>query len=188
METVETTSSSSRAVGASSSNPPAKASSSYAATNSSLQRVSRSQKPESTSPARRGSLLNHRNEDLVKALDDLRANRDELDRIIHENQEELEELEAEIEALQERHRQLSDYMARRQASRDHYQKTIDETNAAYNKILESSQNLLSVLKQEGANLSRDFTGVQLEEKYLGRPDAESSYYERSSQRDEDERE
>lgn len=142
----------------------ASSNSSYASSNSQLQRVSKATKPESMTPSRRGSLLNARNEDLIRSLEDLRASRNQLDGLVQENEEELDELAAEIEALQERYRQLSDYMERRKETRDQYQKTIDETNSAYNKLLESSQNLLSVLKQEGANLSRDSSGVNLDEK------------------------
>lgn len=147
-----------------SSSSSASSNSSYASSNSQLQRVSKATKPESMTPSRRGSLLNARNEDLIRSLEDLRASRNQLDGLVQENEEELDELAAEIEALQERYRQLSDYMERRKETRDQYQKTIDETNSAYNKLLESSQNLLSVLKQEGANLSRDSSGVNLDEK------------------------
>jgi len=38
------------------------------------------------------------------------------------------------------------------ASRNEYDKTIAETEAAYMKILESSQTLLNVLKRETVNL------------------------------------
>lgn len=137
---------------------------SYAASNSQLQRVSKATNPENMTPSRRGNLLSARNEDLVRSLEDLRANRDEVDRLIQENEEELDELAAEIEALQERYRQLNDYLERRKETRSQYDKTIEETNQAYNKLLESSQNLLSVLKQEGANLSRDSTGINLDER------------------------
>ena len=40
------------------------------------------------------------------------------------------------------------------ASRNEYDKTIQETEAAYLKILESSQTLLTVLKRESVNISK----------------------------------
>ena len=40
------------------------------------------------------------------------------------------------------------------ASRNEYDKTIMETEAAYMKILESSQTLLHVLKRESVNLNK----------------------------------
>ena len=43
-------------------------------------------------------------------------------------------------------------LAKKYATRTEYDKTIQETQGAFNKILESSQTLLHVLKKEGAQL------------------------------------
>ena len=49
---------------------------------------------------------------------------------------------------------LNDNLARKIASRNEYDKTIQETEAAYAKIMESSQTLLHVLKRESVNLTK----------------------------------
>lgn len=47
------------------------------------------------------------------------------------------------------------------ASRNDYDKTIQETEAAYLKILESSQTLLTVLKRESVSISKKSQGRQV---------------------------
>jgi hypothetical protein len=49
---------------------------------------------------------------------------------------------------------INDSLARKVASRNEYDKTIMETEAAYMKILESSQTLLHVLKRESVSLTK----------------------------------
>ena len=49
-------------------------------------------------------------------------------------------------------------IARKLAARNDYDKTIQETEAAYLKILESSQTLLTVLKRESMGLEKKSTG------------------------------
>ena len=53
---------------------------------------------------------------------------------------------------------LNESIARKLAARNDYDKTIQETEAAYLKILESSQTLLTVLKRESAGLEKKNTG------------------------------
>jgi|TARA_B100000482_G_C12534617_1_gene269843 Sjoegren syndrome nuclear autoantigen 1 len=53
---------------------------------------------------------------------------------------------------------LNESIARKLAARNDYDKTIQETEAAYLKILESSQTLLTVLKRESAGLEKKSTG------------------------------
>ena len=50
--------------------------------------------------------------------------------------------------------QINDSLARKIQSRNDYDKTIQETEAAYMKILESSQTLLTVLKRESVNMNK----------------------------------
>ena len=49
-------------------------------------------------------------------------------------------------------RLIIDWLQRKQQARSEYDQTIQETEAAYMKILESSQTLLHVLKRESVNL------------------------------------
>ena len=53
---------------------------------------------------------------------------------------------------------LNESIARKLAARNDYDKTIQETEAAYLKILESSQTLLTVLKRETKGLEKKSTG------------------------------
>ncbi len=55
-----------------------------------------------------------------------------------------------MKALAERLDIINNSLARKIATRNEYEKTIQETQNAFNKILESSQTLLHVLKKEGA--------------------------------------
>ena len=52
---------------------------------------------------------------------------------------------------------LNESIARKLAARNDYDKTIQETEAAYLKILESSQTLLTVLKRETKGLEKKST-------------------------------
>ena len=56
--------------------------------------------------------------------------------------------------MTDRLQKLNESLTRKQQARNEYDKTIQETEAAYMKILESSQTLLHVLKRESVNLSR----------------------------------
>uniref|UniRef100_A0A8C9P5J4 Sjoegren syndrome nuclear autoantigen 1 n=1 Tax=Spermophilus dauricus TaxID=99837 RepID=A0A8C9P5J4_SPEDA len=56
--------------------------------------------------------------------------------------------------LTEKLARVNENLARKIASRNEFDRTIAETEAAYLKILESSQTLLSVLKREAGNLTK----------------------------------
>ena len=56
--------------------------------------------------------------------------------------------------LTDRLSKINEALARRVMARNEYDKTIQETEAAYMKILESSQTLLHVLKRETVNLTK----------------------------------
>jgi len=55
-----------------------------------------------------------------------------------------------MKALAERLEVIDNSLAKKYVTRNEYDKTIQETQSAFNKILESSQTLLHVLKKEGA--------------------------------------
>jgi len=59
------------------------------------------------------------------------------------------------QVLTKRLTQLNEALARKVASRNEYDKVIAETEAAYMKILESSQTLLTVLKREAVNMNKN---------------------------------
>ena len=63
-------------------------------------------------------------------------------------------IQNDLRILTERLARTNDNLARKISSRNEYDKTIQETEAAYMKILESSQTLLHVLKRETVNLTK----------------------------------
>ncbi|XP_063172614.1 microtubule nucleation factor SSNA1 [Candoia aspera] len=101
-----------------------------------------------------GAALQSYNNELVKCIEELCAKRDELSRQIRLEEEEKGKLQSDIRLLTERLARLNESLARKMASRNEFDKTIAETEAAYVKILESSQTLLNVLKKEAGNLAK----------------------------------
>ncbi|XP_041667389.1 Sjoegren syndrome nuclear autoantigen 1 [Cheilinus undulatus] len=94
------------------------------------------------------------NNELVKCIEDLSSKRDELNRQIKQEEEEKERLQHDIRVLSEKLNRVEESLVQRLAARATFDRTIAETEAAYTKILESSQSLLSVLKREAGNLSK----------------------------------
>uniref|UniRef100_A0A3Q4I093 Sjogren syndrome nuclear autoantigen 1 n=1 Tax=Neolamprologus brichardi TaxID=32507 RepID=A0A3Q4I093_NEOBR len=94
------------------------------------------------------------NNELVKCIEELCSKRDELNRQIKQEEEEKERLQHDIRVLSEKLSRVNESLTQRLAARSTFDRTIAETEAAYTKILESSQSLLSVLKQEAGNLSK----------------------------------
>ncbi len=56
--------------------------------------------------------------------------------------------------MSEKLQKMNESLTRKIQARTEYDKTIQETEAAYMKILESSQTLLHVLKRESVNLTK----------------------------------
>eukprot|EP01083_Nonionella_stella_P095998 269641_1 len=100
-----------------------------------------------------GSLQNY-NSDLVKCLQDLRQKRDIVHKEIITEEREKGRVQKQLAQLTEQLHRFNESISRKVKSRNDYDKTIQETEAAYMKILESSQTLLHVLKRESQNLSK----------------------------------
>eukprot|EP01066_Platyproteum_vivax_P003542 Platyproteum_vivax@DN14477_c0_g1_i1.p1 len=98
-------------------------------------------------PQQSGSLQNYNNE-LVKCIEDLRERREEVHRQILKEDEEKQKIQKEISILTDRLTKINDNLVRKTQARNEFDKTIQETEAAYMKIMESSQTLLHVLKKE----------------------------------------
>jgi Sjoegren syndrome nuclear autoantigen 1 len=101
-----------------------------------------------------GAALQNHNNELVKCIEDLREKREELARALVRDEEEKAKIQQDLAVLTKRLTQLNDNLARKVASRNEYDKTIAETEAAYMKILESSQTLLTVLKRESVHIAK----------------------------------
>ncbi|CAF93566.1 unnamed protein product [Tetraodon nigroviridis] len=94
------------------------------------------------------------NNELVKVLEDLYSRRDDLNQQIKQEEDEKERLQHDFQVLSDKLKRVSETLSQRIAARAAFNRTISETEAAYTKILESSQSLLCVLKKEAGNLSK----------------------------------
>ncbi|CAL1167940.1 unnamed protein product [Cladocopium goreaui] len=103
------------------------------------------------------TLQNYNNE-LVKSIEDLREKREELNRQILKEEEDKAKIQKELSILTDRLQKVNESLVRKTQARNEYDKTIQETEAAYMKILESSQTLLHVLKRETVNLTKKKQG------------------------------
>jgi len=101
-----------------------------------------------------GSSLQNYNAELVHCIEQLREKREELNRSVAADEEEKAKIQNDLRILTERLARINDNLARKITSRNEYDKTITETEAAYSKIMESSQTLLHVLKRESVNLTK----------------------------------
>jgi Sjoegren syndrome nuclear autoantigen 1 len=63
-------------------------------------------------------------------------------------------IQSDLQTLTKRLAQVNDSIQRKNETRIEYDKVIQETEAAYLKILESSQTLLTVLKREAVNIQK----------------------------------
>ena len=104
--------------------------------------------------ARGPTELTRRRRSRCAGIEDLREKREEVNRSIAKDEEEKAKIQNDLRILTERLARLNDNLARKIASRNEYDKTIQETEAAYAKIMESSQTLLHVLKRESVNLTK----------------------------------
>ncbi|KAM6337583.1 uncharacterized protein FN964_012949 isoform 2-T4 [Alca torda] len=101
-----------------------------------------------------GPALRGYNAELQEGLAELRARREELSGRIREEEAERGRLQGRLWALTQRLARTSESLARNLAARGELDRTITETEAAYGKILESSQTLLDVLKGEIGNAGK----------------------------------
>jgi len=104
--------------------------------------------------AAKGATLHTCNSELVKCIEDMYDKRQELQEQIMREEEEKAKIQFDMRMLNERLQRINESLQRKILARDDYDKTIEETEAAYSKILESSKVLLSVLKRETVNLSK----------------------------------
>lgn len=102
--------------------------------------------------AGQGASLQNYNNELVKCIEDLREKREEINRQILKDEEEKAKIQRDLSVLTDRLSTINEALARKVQARNEYDRTIQETEGAYMKILESSQTLLQVLKRETVSL------------------------------------
>ncbi|XP_063215514.1 microtubule nucleation factor SSNA1-like [Bacillus rossius redtenbacheri] len=98
--------------------------------------------------------------ELKKGLEDLQRQRDKLQCQIEKQHEEKALLQNQIEMLHAKLSLVNDSLVKNMATRNAYDKSIADAEAAYLKIVESSQVLLNMVRRESASLhqkvSKDF--------------------------------
>uniref|UniRef100_A0A7S3GBG8 13 kDa deflagellation-inducible protein n=1 Tax=Palpitomonas bilix TaxID=652834 RepID=A0A7S3GBG8_9EUKA len=104
--------------------------------------------------AHQGATLQNYNNELVKCIEDLKEKREEVNRQILKDEEEKAKIQHDLRILTEKLSSINTSLTKKLAAREEYDKTIKETEAAYMKILESSQTLLHVLKKESVSLTK----------------------------------
>jgi sjoegren syndrome nuclear autoantigen 1 len=102
--------------------------------------------------AQQGATLQNYNNELVKCIEGLRERRDEVARAIDVEDKERLKIQSDLNILTERLARVNESLARKVQAKTEYDRTIQETEAAYMKIVESSGTLLHVLKRESSNL------------------------------------
>merc|ERR1719329_1539501 len=96
--------------------------------------------------------LNNTNTELVKMMEGINKQRTEIQDLINQEEEEKRQIEEQMKTLADRLEVINGSLAKKYITRNEYDKTLQETQSAFNKILESSYTLLHVLRKEGAQL------------------------------------
>ncbi|KAJ4442175.1 hypothetical protein ANN_12041, partial [Periplaneta americana] len=84
--------------------------------------------------SQQGAALQTYNQELVKAIEDMKRRRSELQQLIDQQEEEKTVLQREIEAMSYRLAQINGSLSKKIAARTEYDRTISETEAAYSKV------------------------------------------------------
>ncbi|XP_015517201.1 microtubule nucleation factor SSNA1-like [Neodiprion pinetum] len=100
------------------------------------------------------------NSELMKCVEELKVTRNNIQSQIEAEEEEKNNLQKEVERMTYRIGQLNESLTKKAAARTDYDRTIQETESAYTKILESSQLLLNMVKREATCLDQTLHAVQ----------------------------
>lgn len=84
--------------------------------------------------AAQGSSLQNYNNELVRCIEDLREKREEVNRQILKEEEEKSKIQRDLSVLTDRLQKLNESLARKNQARNDFDKTIQETEAAYMKV------------------------------------------------------
>ncbi|XP_069698589.1 microtubule nucleation factor SSNA1-like [Periplaneta americana] len=118
--------------------------------------------------SQQGAALQTYNQELVKAIEDMKRRRSELQQLIDQQEEEKTVLQREIEAMSYRLAQINGSLSKKIAARTEYDRTISETEAAYSKILESSQVLLNMVRREATCLEQSMAKKINDDSHISR--------------------
>jgi len=101
-----------------------------------------------------GAALQTYNTEMVTCLADLRKKRKEINTEIDRSEKEKSDIKKQLSNLTDRMSVLNEILGRQVQTRNQYDKTIQQTEGAYMKILENSQSLLQLLKNESVSLAK----------------------------------
>jgi len=93
------------------------------------------------------------NDEMTKSIESLRQKRDDWNRQISAVEEEKANIQESVSKLTDRLEKLDQSLVEKAWKRQEYDQTIRETEAAYDQILQSSQDLLQTLKRGAVSLS-----------------------------------
>jgi sjoegren syndrome nuclear autoantigen 1 len=94
------------------------------------------------------STLQSFNNELIKSLDNLREQREKNILALRQDQDTEAKLKTDMDKLQKKRNEVAKRIQQKECLETGYKTLIDETEAAYRKIVDSSQTLLEILKQE----------------------------------------
>ena len=104
--------------------------------------------------SKQGDVLVSYNNKLVKCIEEMREKMDAVTKKITKLEEEKTKVTEKITNLTEQLSTIEDTLVKNISAKKKYEQTIQETEAAYMKILESSQTLLHVLKREQTKIGK----------------------------------
>ena len=74
-----------------------------------------------------GGHLSNTNEELVKMMGSITQQKEEIDNLINQEESEKRELEEQLKALQVKHEKLTSSLDKKKATRNEYDRTLEET-------------------------------------------------------------
>ncbi|KAJ3083079.1 Sjoegren syndrome nuclear autoantigen 1 [Quaeritorhiza haematococci] len=92
------------------------------------------------------------NNELVKGIEDLRERREAVVLQIRQEEDRKRQLESQMHELAQQLERVNQSLTKKYAMRKEFDRVISDTDMAYMKIVESSQTLLQILKQESEAL------------------------------------
>jgi Sjoegren syndrome nuclear autoantigen 1 len=98
------------------------------------------------------------NEDLVTMINDLKMKRDAVGKEIEIESAKRDDIQTKIDEEKKRLQHCECRLKRLQQSNEAYARMVNEAEAAYMKIQESSETLLHVLKRESKSIQKDLAG------------------------------
>lgn len=111
--------------------------------------------------ARAKSKPRFHNEDLVTMINDLKDKKDALAKEIEIESAKRDDFQAKIDEEKKRLQHCECRLSKLQQSNEAYARMVNEAEAAYTKIQESSETLMHVLKRESKSIQKDLAAGQI---------------------------